>query len=265
MFTGAEGTRPWTLSGWAEDAGGCLALGGADGVGAGRRSCLAASLPDLLTSPPRACRVLIIPGVAVFYFETKRGLLMGIQLKPAANICFDAAAAAGQAGGGGSRRRGPRCARQSRGWNAWRGRELGPAVATAAAERGPLRSLAAPGPGLPRGLPRRFLRAHRPSCAGPPAPRPFDPGPGRCREPAARGWRSGARGREGQVQLGAQGTIRGPTRTGLHTFGDSTHIYLAPTTCQALSGGWGSAVSQRDGLSQPSTLPHRAPSFQFEE
>lgn len=33
---------------------------------------------------------------------------MGIQLKPAANICFDAAAAAaGQAGGGGSRRRGP--------------------------------------------------------------------------------------------------------------------------------------------------------------
>lgn len=184
---------------------------------------------------------------------------MGIQLKPAANICFDAAAAAaGQAGGGGSRRRGPRCARQSRGWNAWRGRELGPAAAAAAA-RGPLRSLAAPGPGLPRGLPRRFLRAHRPSCAGPPAPRPFDPGPGRCWEPAARGWGSGARGREGWVQLGAWGTIRGPARPGRHTFGGSTHICLAPTTCQALSGGWGSAVSQSDVLSQPSTSPTPPP------
>lgn len=191
VFIAAKGTRPWTL-------GGCLALRGADGLRAGR-SCLAASLPDLLTSPPRACCVLIIPGVAVFYFETKRGLLMGIQLKPAANICFDAAAAAaaaGQAGGGGSRRLGPRCARQSRGWNAWRGRALGPA---AAAARGSLLSLAEPGPGLQRGLPQRFLRAHRPSCAGPPAPRPFDPGPGRCWEPAARGWRSGARGREGWV------------------------------------------------------------------
>lgn len=102
---------------------------------AGRGSCLASSLPGSLTSPPRACRVLIIPGVAVFYFETKRGLLMGIQLKPAANICFDAAAAAGQAGGG-SRRRGPRCARQSRGWNARRGRALGPAAAGARASQG---------------------------------------------------------------------------------------------------------------------------------
>lgn len=91
--------------------------------------------PDSLTSPPRACRVLIIPGVAVFYFETKRGLLMGIQLKPAANICFDAAAAAGQAGGG-SRRQGPRCARQSRGWNARRGRALGPTAAGARASQG---------------------------------------------------------------------------------------------------------------------------------
>jgi hypothetical protein len=45
----------------------------------------------VLTSPPRACSVLIIPGVAGFYLETKRGLLTGIQLKPAANICFDAA------------------------------------------------------------------------------------------------------------------------------------------------------------------------------
>lgn len=113
---------------------------------AGRGSCLAASLPDSLTSPPRACRVLIIPRVAGFYFETKRGLLMGIQLKPAANICFDAAAAAGQAGGGGSRRRGPRCARvnHAAGMLGVAGRwDLRPPA------RGPLRNLAAPGPGLP--------------------------------------------------------------------------------------------------------------------
>lgn len=105
--------------------------------GEGRQRELPGLLPprDSLTSPPRACRVLIIPGVAVFYFETKRGLLMGIQLKPAANICFDAAAAAGQAGGG-SRRRGPRCARQSRGWNARRGRALEPRQP----ERGPRRA-----------------------------------------------------------------------------------------------------------------------------
>lgn len=142
-FTGAEGTGPWTLLGFRlllpEAPRRLQLLMGAAGIG----SCPAASLPNSLTSPPRACRVLIIPGVAVFYFETKRGLLMGIQLKPAANICFDAAAAAGQAGGGGSRRRGPRCACQSgagmRGvagrWSAGPGR--GPAGLSAASPRRP--------------------------------------------------------------------------------------------------------------------------------
>lgn len=111
---------------------------------------------------------------------------MGIQLKPAANICFDAAAA-GRAGGGGSRGLGPRYARQSRGWNARRG---GRALRAS-------RGLSQP-PGLPRppcrvgagpaaraapALPARPGR--RRSCAGPPAPRPFDPRQGRCREPPA--------------------------------------------------------------------------------
>lgn len=137
---------------------------------AGRGSRLASSLPDSLTSPPRACCVLIIPGVAVFYFETKRGLLMGIQLKPAANICFDAAVAAGQAGGG-SRRRGPRCARQSRGWNAQRGQALGPVAPGARASPrwgGPAARAA---PELPAGAQTQLW-------GGVLIPRPFDPGPG---------------------------------------------------------------------------------------
>lgn len=159
-----------------------------------------------MTSPPRACRVLIIPGVAVFYFETKRGLLMGIQLKPAANICFDAAAAAaGQAGGGGSRRRGPRCARQSRGWNARRGPALRPAAASARGLAGPLCSLAAPGPGLPRGLPRCFLRGADPAVRGRRLLGPLIQARALSGVPARAGghW---ARATEGRAQPGAQGT-----------------------------------------------------------
>lgn len=153
---------------------------------------------------PRACRVLIIPGVAVFYFETKRGLLMGIQLKPAANICFDAAAAAaGQAGGGGSRRRG-RCARQSRGWNA-RGPALGPAAASARASQGlwqPRRDR----PVLPRGLPGASCGA-RPSCAGRRLLGPLIRA-GALSGAPSQGWRSRARARvrAGRTQTGPQGT-----------------------------------------------------------
>lgn len=190
---------------------------------AGRGSCLASSLPDSLTSPPRACRVLIIPGVAVFYFETKRGLLMGIQLKPAANICFDAAAAAGQAGGG-SRRRGPRCARQSRGWNALRGRALGPAASGARASQG----LSA-GRACSEGCPGASCGRADPAVRGRRLRGPLIR-PGALSGARGQGWRSRARGREGWAQSGAAGTVQGPAWPGRHTSCDSIHVYGVPTT-----------------------------------
>lgn len=133
------------------------------------------SLPSSLTSPPRACRVLIIPGVAVFYFETKRGLLMGIQLKPAANICFDAAAvaaaaaaAAGAAGGGPGAR-----VNHAAGMRGVAGRsdQRPPARGPRRASPQPRRAAGA----APAARAALVLPAGRtPSCAGPLVPRPFD-------------------------------------------------------------------------------------------
>lgn len=130
---------------------------------------------------------------------------MGIQLKPAANICFDAAAAAaGQAGGGGSRRRGPVRASITR-LECAAGPALGPAAASARASQGlwqPRRDR----PVLPRGLPRRFLRGQTQLC-GPPAPRPFDPGQGAVGSPQPGLEVTGqGQGQGGRTQTGPRGT-----------------------------------------------------------
>lgn len=144
---------------------------------------------------------------------------MGIQLKPAANICFDAAAAAaGQAGGGGSRRRGPVRASITRLECA-----AGPGPRTGGRQRAGLAGPPAASPRQSRsrgeGCPGASCGAQTQLC-GPPAPRPFDPG----------------RGAVGSPQPGLEVTGQGQGQGGTDT--DRTpgyphsvipHIYLAPT------------------------------------
>lgn len=123
---------------------------------------------------------------------------MGIQLKPAANICFDAAAAAaGQADSGGSSAgRGPgarvnHAAGMLGGagrWDPRRRRRAGSLLQPRRAGAGPAARAA---PALPAGA--------RANCAGPPAPRPFDPEPGALLGARSPGLEVGARGREGWV------------------------------------------------------------------
>lgn len=215
---------------------------------AGRGSCLAASLPDSLTSPPRACRVLIIPRVAGFYFETKRGLLMGIQLKPAANICFDAAAAAGQAGGGGSRRRGPRCARVNHAAGmlgvAGRWDRRPPA-------RGPLRNLAAPGPACREGCPGASRGRTDPAVRGRWLQGPLIPARGAVGEPAAgaRGHGSGA-GRDRPSWEPGVPSRGQPGQAGTHSVIPHIFIWHLLRTRHCLEAG-DRAMSQMDSLSQP--------------
>lgn len=167
---------------------------------------------------------------------------MGIQLKPAANICFDAAAAAaGQAGQAGAAG-GARCARQSRGWNARGGARPSDRRPPSSGPGRASGSRAETEPVLPRGRPGASCGAQTQLC-GPPAPRPFDPGRGAVGSP------------QPGLEVTGQGREQGGTdtdRTPGYTHSLIPHIYSAPT---AVPGAvWRRGTEPRVNWTPPAPL-----------